>query len=293
MFKDRDDMVKAIYKRTNGMLDIQHHNIGEFPFSASDMLTMTGNGSIQMSNPSFSYFEGESAVASIMGWPMLASTNEEMDKILKVASPWLKKYYDKKGVMELTWWSNHGMAFFGTGKPAKDLSGLKGRKVRLYSVALTDLFLNYKCVPVTMSLSEVIPSLQKGVLDAAFTGSLIGYLTNYNEVTNWALLLNNIAGPCIIAVNTKAFNDLPSEIQKIVREEAQKYHNVNISYSNKMLAEVPKLLKKKGMTVTICSAEDLTKAEAHASVVWHKLAKELGPEAEDALAAAMAAVGKK
>src|SRR5690625_4523544 len=97
-YKQRGEMFDKIYERTGGLLDIQQHAVSEFPFDYDDLLSVTSNRTVEMSNPSLSYIEGEVKMASIVEWPMLVSNNEEMQTALDVIEPYVSKQFDEKGV---------------------------------------------------------------------------------------------------------------------------------------------------------------------------------------------------
>ncbi len=285
-------MCDAIYERTNGLLDIQIYSVGEFSFKGTDMLSVTSDRTVEMTIPSLSYIEGESIISSIVEWPMLASTNEEMQTVFDVLEPYLKEDFDAKGVEMLGWWSTLGLGFYGVGETPQTLSDLGGRKIRLYSVPITNVLLNYNVTPVSMTVAEVIPALQRGVVDAALTGCLYAYDMSWYEVVDWAYIMNIAGAANGIFVNSEAMSELPEEVQQIVREEVDNYHAVNIEYNETQTQASIDGMAENGCEVVYCSDEDYAAAAELAVAVWDELAAEAGPTCQEALAKVREALGK-
>lgn len=282
----------AIYERTDGLLDIQIYSVGEFSFKGTDMLSVTADRTVEMTIPSLSYIEGESVISSIVEWPMLASTNEEMQTVFDVLEPYLTADFEAKGVEMLGWWSTLGLGFYGAGDTPQTLADLGNRKIRLYSVPITNVLLNYDVVPVSMTVSEVIPALQRGVVDAALTGCLYAYDMSWYEVVDWAYIMNIAGAANGIFVNSEAMNELPAEVQQIVREEVDNYHTVNIEYNETQTQASIDGMAENGVDVVYCSDEDYAAAAELAVDVWNELAEQAGPTCEEALAEVRAALGK-
>ncbi len=285
-------MCDAIYERTNGLLDIQIYSVGEFSFKGTDMLSVTSDRTVEMTIPSLSYIEGESIISSIVEWPMLTSSNEEIQLTFDVLKPYLDKDFSEKGVELLNWWSTLGLGFYGTGKTPHSLHDLKNRKIRLYSVPITNLLVNYGLVPVSMTIGECIPALQRGVLDGAVTGCLYAYDMAWYEMVDWAYIMNIAGSANGIFVNSEAMNELPPEVQEIVREEAQNYHDVNIEYNENFTQQCIDGMAEHGVEVVYASEEEYEEAAALAVPVWEALAEEAGPECQEALAKVREALGK-
>ena len=68
--------------------------------------------------------------------------------------------------------------------PLKGLSDLKGKKVRVFNKTMTDFIEAAGGTTVTIAFAEVVPALQRGVVDCAVTGSLSGNTAGWGEVTS-------------------------------------------------------------------------------------------------------------
>ena len=67
--------------------------------------------------------------------------------------------------------------------PISGLADLKGKKVRVFNKTMTDFIEAAGGTTVTIAFAEVVPALQRGVVDCAVTGSLSGNTAGWGEVT--------------------------------------------------------------------------------------------------------------
>lgn len=291
-YAQQADMCKAIYERTNGLLDIQLYSVGEFSFKGTDMLSVTADRTVEMTIPSLSYIEGESVISSIVEWPMMTNSNEEIQLAFDVLDPYLDKEFEEKGVELLNWWSTLGLGFYGTGKTPQSLRDLSNRKIRLYSVPITNLLLNYGLVPVSMTIGECIPALQRGVLDGALTGCLYAYDMAWYEMVDWAFIMNVAGAANGIFVNSEAMNELPENVRKIVREETENYKKVNIEYDEIFTQKCIDGMAEHGVEVVYATEDQYKEAAELAAPIWEEMAANAGPECQEALKKVREALGK-
>ena len=93
------------------------------------------------------------------------------------------------------------------------IEDLKGKKIRVYSTTLGDFVEGVGGTSVTVSFSEVIPALEKGVVDCAITGTMSAYTAKWNQVATHAYTLRVGWGLAFGAMNMDKWNSL-SESQK-------------------------------------------------------------------------------
>jgi TRAP-type transport system periplasmic protein len=67
--------------------------------------------------------------------------------------------------------------------PVTTLADLKGKKVRVFNKTMIDFVEAAGATGISMAFPEVIPALQRGVIDCAVTGTLSGNTSGWPEVT--------------------------------------------------------------------------------------------------------------
>jgi len=107
-----------------------------------------------------------------------------------------------------------------TNKPIKSLADFKGLKMRNAGLSM-ELFQKMGASVVLLAGGEVVPALQRGVIDAAeFADPSMDLALGLPDVAKYVI------GPPIhmgsnmfqLLVNPKAWNDLPADLKAIVRE---------------------------------------------------------------------------
>ncbi|WP_390910824.1 TRAP transporter substrate-binding protein DctP [Pseudosulfitobacter sp. SM2401] len=99
------------------------------------------------------------------------------------------------------------------------IEDLKGKKIRVYSTTLGDFVEGVGGTSVTVSFSEVIPALEKGVVDCAITGTMSAYTAKWNQVATHAYTLRVGWGLAFGAMNMDKWNSLTADQQTLLQTE--------------------------------------------------------------------------
>ena len=99
------------------------------------------------------------------------------------------------------------------------IEDLKGKKIRVYSTTLGDFVEGVGGTSVTVSFSEVIPALEKGVVDCAITGTMSAYTAKWNQVATHAYTLRVGWGLAFGAMNMNKWNSLSEGQQTLLQSE--------------------------------------------------------------------------
>ena len=118
----------------------------------------------------------------------------------------------------------------------KSIADLKGKKVRVQGTSQADLVAALGGSSVTIAFGEVVPALEKGVVDCGITGTMPAYKAKWPEVTNtlyrlpvgftvgmWVANLTswNKLSPDTRALLTKEFKALEDKSWKTVVAETE------------------------------------------------------------------------
>ena len=93
------------------------------------------------------------------------------------------------------------------------------QKIRVYSTTLGDFVEGVGGTSVTVSFSEVIPALEKGVVDCAITGTMSAYTAKWNQVATHAYTLRVGWGLAFGAMNMDKWNSLSADQQALMQSE--------------------------------------------------------------------------
>jgi len=107
--------------------------------------------------------------------------------------------------------------------PITGLADLKGKKVRVFNKTLSDFINAVGGTTVSMPFSEVVPALQRGVVDCAVTGSLSGNTAGWGEVSK--NIYNIVLGWSINyqSVNSDSWKRFGPDVQKFFLDQFVKF----------------------------------------------------------------------
>lgn len=99
------------------------------------------------------------------------------------------------------------------------MADLKGKKIRVYATTLGDFVEGVGGTSVTVSFAEVIPALEKGVVDCAITGTMSAYKANWHQVATHAYTLRVGWGLAFGAMNMDKWNSMTADQQATLTKE--------------------------------------------------------------------------
>ena len=101
----------------------------------------------------------------------------------------------------------------------KGIGDLKGKKIRVQGTSQGDFAAAVGASGVTIPFGEVVPALEKGVVDCGITGTMPGYKAKWTEVTNtlYRLPVGYTIG--IWVINANVWNKLSKDTQALVQKQ--------------------------------------------------------------------------
>jgi len=100
----------------------------------------------------------------------------------------------------------------------KSVADLKGKKIRVQGTSQADLVKGFGASAVTLPFGEVIPALEKGVVDCGITGTMPAYKAKWHEVTNTLFRLPVGFTASIWAVNNRTWNAMNPATQALMKK---------------------------------------------------------------------------
>nr|MCH9844995.1 TRAP transporter substrate-binding protein DctP [Alphaproteobacteria bacterium] len=88
-----------------------------------------------------------------------------------------------------------------------------------YATTLGDFVEGAGGTSVTVSFAEVIPALEKGVVDCGITGTMSAYTANWQQVATHAYTLRVGWGLAFGAMNLDKWNSMSDKQQKLMKKE--------------------------------------------------------------------------
>ncbi len=155
---------------------------------------------------------------NVLELPFLFKTATEADHILDgVTSAPLEKAFRSKGLV-LGFWSENGYRCFGSSFGfIKSPADLKGRKMRSQENPVhLEMYKAFGASPVPIPTTEVLTSLQTGVIQGYDNTALYASAAQWLSATKYFTITNHIYQPAAIVFNKTFFDALPADQQAVL-----------------------------------------------------------------------------
>lgn len=140
-------------------------------------------------------------------------------KITEVYRPILQEAIAKQyGARILNMYPYPTQAFYCRSE-VKGVQDLKGKKIRVQGASQGDFAEGLGATSVTIAFAEVVPALEKGVVDCGITGTMPAYKAKWYEVAKHAFYLPVGYTVAFTAVNLRTWNSLNKETQDLIAKE--------------------------------------------------------------------------
>ncbi len=179
------------------------------------------------------------------------------------------------GVEPLYAWGVSDQEIIST-KPIAGLAALRGLKTRVIGREWPKLIGEFGGTPVAMPWPEVYEGLSRGTLDAN-----AGFLTANRDSKLYEVAKHHTrinlgapAGPLAI-INKRTWDNLPKDIQQVMREASQAYVERLADLYQKEVQEAAKEMEAKGVRFYEWNSADREKLHAAMASLWEGWAKEV------------------
>lgn len=195
----------------------------EVGFKGPEFFRMIANGVADFATVTFTYASGDVPAVDMVDVAGLIQDTTEMKAALDAARPRLEVLLRERiGVEPLTFWPTGGQVIW-CATPIETLSDMEGKKVRVFNSTISDLIEALGAIPVTMPFSEVVPSMQRNVIDCGVTGANSGNLAKWTDVATH--LVPVVTGWSVMAMvaNLDRWESLPEDVQKVIKKESEEF----------------------------------------------------------------------
>jgi TRAP-type C4-dicarboxylate transport system substrate-binding protein len=266
---------EAIEKRSNGRIEVKVFTRNQLgPTMAS--IQGVQLGTIEAYTAPADFFSGIDPRFGVFAIPVLFNSREQAAAV--IADPALNKEImtlgDDKGLQVVSVFT-HSVAHYLAKDPMRRLADFKGKKLRINATAAErEKMHRFGATGVPMDLSEVIPSMQRGVIDGTMSGTVVYVVFKFNEV---AKVLTETDDTMIISVGvvSKAWLDrLPADLRQIVLEEGANLQKRTSTFSHQNEDTMIAKWKEVGGELVKLPPDDLAKMRAELATVGEDVTKD-------------------
>ena len=223
-----------VKKATAGKLEIIVRPAGELPFRATEVVKVTGDNQVQLSEAYQGFISGVVPLASIASLPFLVRNGEELEKVWPIIDKYTSVEVREVGREDavLLHWPVQNI--FGKGKPIRTVDDFKGRKIRTTDAKQAEMLKRLGGSSVTLTTAEVPVAMERGVAEGFFTAAFNVIGAKWYEFVQWGWLGDiHIGGPDYTLVNVAAYDKLDADtrakLDAVARDYAPRLRAANLA----------------------------------------------------------------
>ena len=183
-----------------------------------------------------------------------------------------------------------GIAIMPTGpssivvrKEIHHLDEFKGMKIRVLASSFQlEMIERMNASPVAMTLGDVLPALQQGAIDGALGTISVFVPLHYSDATKYLVETGQPYVNVVVVMNRKWLEDLPADLQKIIRDDATTVTTGILPFVKDFYAAQRQAWKDQGAALISLPADEQAAYLARISTIGSDLSKD-----KPALAAAV------
>lgn len=186
----------------------------------------------------------------ILDSPFLFHSSEEVDLITADLFERFTKKFDEKGFV-LLGWAEVGFVYMYTKDKIERYDQIKDVKMWVWEsdpiakAAFSSLDLN----PIPLSITDVITSLQSGIVDAVYISPLAAISLQWYTRINYMFDIPIANAMGAVVIDKREFNKLPEKYQTLLVEEAKKYLGEITEASRRDNIKSIEVMKKNGVQI--------------------------------------------
>lgn len=279
-----------IGKASNGRFKINVYASGELPYKAADVLRVVAQNQVEMGDVAFGFVAGDVPALNALSMPFSCTSMDKFyDKVAPAIAPGIADELGKRfKVHSAMQWVMPPQQLWLT-KPVESLDAFKNLKARSWNREQSEMMRLLGGSGVSITPAEVIPALQRKVVDGAFTAAVPALDWKFNEVTPHALMLNLTLAHQIVAVNQGALDKLPADLKELLKSKSQEWagrYRAELIQADK---DARKTLAEKGVKLRELTEAEATRLQQTVKPIWQEWTDKNGAPAKAMLDAAVAA----
>ena len=194
----------------------------------------------------------------ILDSPFLFNTYDEIDRVYKEYDGEFQKAFEGGGFV-LLGWAEVGFVYVYTNTPITRHEDLKGLKLWTWEgdPIAENAFKTLGINPIPLSITDVLTSLQTGLVDAVYSTPLavvaLQWFTRVKYIVD--VPLANSAGA--VLVSKKMYDQLPSDLQEILVRNGRKFMEKLTHLSRKENRIALEELQKRGLKLIKADPKDV------------------------------------
>lgn len=281
---------ETLSKNSNGKVTADVSGDNELGLKGPEVLRLLRLGVFDVASATISYMAGDEPAFEGLDLPGLTNDIDVARKAADAYAPVLGRIMEEEYNSKLLSFSAVTMQVLFCRKPIKKLTDIKGLKVRTFNSSSAAYVEALGAASVNIPFIEVIPALQRGVIDCGITGAATGNASRWWETTTDLFTLPLGWSMTFFALNLDTWKRMDPSVQTFFMEQmkilddglwAQARSDVDdgIACNTGQASCKNGVLANPAMSLTTPSAEDLAlHAKILSEVVIPEWAKRCGAD---------------
>lgn len=204
---------RSLPKETGGRIISTIGSYSEFGLKGFEVMRMLKQGVFDYAYGLPGYVAAENAVFEGADLSSVTQDIETQRKVAEAYFPTLEKAFAEIYNAKLLQLYPFPSQILYCKTPVSGIADLKDKKIRVYATSLGDFVEGVGGASVTVAFGEVIPALEKGVVDCAITGTMSAYTAKWYQAAEYVYALRVGWGLAFGAMNLDKWNELGAEKQ--------------------------------------------------------------------------------
>lgn len=212
----------------------------------------------------------EPSISALQTMPLMFRSWDEVDYVREKLRAGVEKKFFDKGFVILAWGDAGWVRFFSK-QPAAAPEDFLGMKFFAWGgeSAQQEIMKSLGYTPVPLEVTDILPAIQTGMINAVPSTPYFALATQIYNSAPYMLDLNWAPIVGALVVTRKAWDDMSPAARTAVQQAGVQAGGKMRAQARKEVDEAVEAMKKRGLTVTKPSAEQMK--------AWRKLADELYP----------------
>jgi TRAP-type C4-dicarboxylate transport system substrate-binding protein len=213
---------EMIGKNTGGKITANIKSVTEVNLKGTEVLRLLKTGVYDIAAALPIYVDDGGAIIEASDLSGVAQSIPMQKEILELWLPEMQKVMKERYNSQIMSTFAYPQQTFFCRDEISSIADLKGKKIRVQGVSQSDLAKALGASTVTIPFGEVVPALEKGVVDCGITGTMPGYQAKWTEVTKSIITLPLGYTAAFWAVNLTTWNKLNPDTQAAMTAEFKK-----------------------------------------------------------------------
>lgn len=270
-----DWMKEEIEKKSNGRIAVNifpKSQLGAIPRQIDGVRLGTQQAFVAPTD----FFSGIDPRFGVFSIPILFKDKLHAAKV--IADPDLNKEIltlgGDKGIENAAIFT-HSTAHYLAKSPITKLDDFKGKKFRVNATAAErEKMRRFGASAVPMPLSEVVPALQRGVIDGTQSGTVVYVVFKFNRISKVLTRTDDTLIISAAALSKSWLKQLPADLRKIVVDTSRSLQKKSSEFSHKSENFMLGKWKESGGSLITLPADDLAKIRSMLGDVGEQVTKD-------------------